>query len=165
MTGKWSPLITKRGNNVILAVFVIIGLVAVVAIRDAQLALYVFLQAAAVLSWVFVALFGLRSTWRQTDPAKALFWLGLTCALASTRGALVNVFDFQPWWIDDMGQLFYLAFITAILNMILTVAREQHETNPPVVRRRFWDTDWPLTIAIVLIGLALIATVALVLLP
>lgn len=120
--------VEKKVDSWILRVVGVTGVVFIVAVRDARLATIIFLLATCVESGLFSLMYGLRSQWRSSDAAKAVFWIIFSYFTLSCH-ILVSYFWRSDYSLrEDIRQFLYLFLTLAGLNILLTVRRLQQYT-------------------------------------
>jgi hypothetical protein len=114
---------TRKGNTVINSVFATIGLILGIVVRDARIGIIVFLAVTALESGVFSLVFGLRSSWRKSDAARAVFWAVLAYFGLAFQGLTLYLIPTRWWWTYGLRQMLYLGLAVAGLNLVLTLTR------------------------------------------
>lgn len=131
----------KKIDTWILRVVAFIGIVLIVAIDDARTATIVFLLATCIESGLFSLIYGLRSRWRSSDAARAVFWI-IFAYFALSCHILVSYFWRADYSIrEELRQFFYLFLTIAGLNILLTVRRFQQFTAREQHRLQFGEEE------------------------
>lgn len=118
----------KRFDSWMLWTVAVIGVVFIILARDARLGMIVFLLATCIESGLFSLIYGARSKWRSSDPARAVFWIIFSYFLVSCH-ILVSYFWRADYALrEDIRQFLYLFMTLAGLNILLTARRVQQYT-------------------------------------
>lgn len=79
----------------------------------------------AVLSWVFVALYGFRSQWTATNPGRAVLYAMLALALFSSQVSTTAWISSDYFLRNELRFVIYFSLAVTVTNLIRTVWREQ----------------------------------------
>lgn len=118
----------KRVDSWILRIVGVAGIVFIVAARDARMSTIVFLMATCIESGLFSLMYGLRSRWRSSDAAKAVFWIIFSYFCLSCHILVSYLWRADYSLREDIRQFLYLFLTLAGLNILLTVRRFQQFT-------------------------------------
>lgn len=133
----------KKIDSWILRMVALVGVVFIVAVRDARMATVVFLLATCIESGLFSLFYGMRSQWRSSDAAKAVFWIIFSYFTLSCH-VLVSYFWRADYSLrEDIRQFLYLFMTIAGLNILLTVRRIQQYTAREKARFMEGQTEGP----------------------
>lgn len=114
---------TRKGNSVVLAICALIGLVAVVLIKDDNIGALMFVSVTSLEAWAFTLIFALKSTWRANAVSRAVLLVFGSYALLSAHITTSLITGYRPAWMIDIRQLLYLGFGLAIANITLAMVR------------------------------------------
>lgn len=119
----------KKFDAWALRLVALMGIVFIIAVRDSRAAIVVFLLATCVESGLFSLIYGIRSKWRSSDPARAVFWI-IFSYFALSCHILVSYFWRADYALrEDIRQFLYLFMTLAGLNILLTARRLQQFTS------------------------------------
>lgn len=114
---------TKRGHLIVNSVAAVFGVVLVIAIDRPRDGTVVFLAVTATESGMFSLVYGLRSAWRKSEAARAVFWAVFAYFLLATELLIGFIRPYRYDWFDDVRELLYLGLAIAGLNLLLTLGR------------------------------------------
>lgn len=112
-----------RVNHTVLAVATLAGGAAYVLAPDRNDLANVLLGMIAVLGWVFVLAYGIRSNWTATAAGRGVMRLMACLALICTHGTVTVLFGYPGR--DFIRPLLLLAVLLAVLDLLLTLVRIQ----------------------------------------
>lgn len=81
----------------------------------------------ASLSWVLVALYGLRSRWQATRGGRAVLYLAFALAAFTTQVAVSVWIGSAYWGRNEIRFVLYFGLAVTIAHLIGTVVRAQKE--------------------------------------
>ncbi|AHH16601.1 putative membrane protein [Nocardia nova SH22a] len=116
---------------VVLIAAALAGLLALYVAPDRETVGNSILAALAVVSWLFVAVYGLRSQWRATASGRAIMRLVMCIGLICTQGITAVLTDFGYPGRDIIRPLLLLGVAVAVLDLLITLVRIQRQERTP----------------------------------
>ncbi|UGT65341.1 hypothetical protein LTT66_18395 [Nocardia gipuzkoensis] len=116
-----------RKNHVVLAVSSAAGIGAYFLAPNRETVVAGYLAAIALLGWIFVLTYGVRSHWRATAAGRGVMRLMLCLTLICTQGMATILSDYSYPGRDIIRPLLLLGVALAILDLLLTLVRIQRE--------------------------------------
>jgi hypothetical protein len=114
---------TKVGNQTALGVAALTGIILVIFVDNTRAGVITFLAITTAESGLFSLIYGLRSTWRKADAARAVFWAVLAYFGVAAHALTLYLWPKRWWWSDDLREMLYLGLSLAGLNLVLTMMR------------------------------------------
>lgn len=108
-----------------------VGSVALAVEPDRDLIGNAILVLLASLSWVFVVVYGLRSSWRATPSGRAVMVLVTCIGAICTQGAVAIFTDYTYPGRDIIRPLLLLGVAVAVLDLLITLVRIQRQERTP----------------------------------
>lgn len=118
---------TSKIRHWILAVFTIVGVVAVVIIDSPRTEGNILLAAMAPVSWLFVLSY-LRTPWRATREGRSVMYFVMAFAALLTQ-VMFSAWYGEYWMRDTIRPLTYVGIFVALLNFELTRREGRAEFN------------------------------------
>lgn len=118
-----------RKNHVVLAVATGIGLIAIWVTPNRAIVGTWILGLLALVSWIFVGLYGIRSNWRATAAGRAVMRLVACMGLICTHGVLTIVTDYSYPGLTIIRPILLLGILLAVLDLLLTLVRIQRDNS------------------------------------
>lgn len=123
-----------RKNHVVVAVATIAGATTYLVAPSREMVANWFLGVIAVLGWVFMIAYGLRSNWRATAAGRGVMRLMLCLAAICTHGVVTILTDYSYPGRDYIRPLLLLGIALAVLDLLLTLIRIQR-SKPTITHR------------------------------
>lgn len=114
---------TPRGTRLVNLAALVVGIVLVIAVDKPRTGTIVFLAATSLESGLFSLIYGLRSQWHRSAPARAVFWAILAYWGVATHTLTLYLWSARFFWTNAVRELLYLGLALAGLNLVLTVVR------------------------------------------
>ncbi|BAD56392.1 putative phage holin [Nocardia farcinica] len=112
-----------RVNHIVLAAATLAGGAAYIFVPDREALANALLGVIAVLGWIFVAAYGIRSRWTSTAAGRGVMRLMVCLALICTHGTATLLWGYPGR--DFIRPLLLLAIVLAVLDLLATLLRLQ----------------------------------------
>ncbi|MBF6291791.1 hypothetical protein IU454_07925 [Nocardia farcinica] len=114
-----------RVNHIVLAAATLAGGSAYIFVPDREALANALLGVIAVLGWIFVSAYGIRSKWTSTAAGRGVMRLMVCLALICTHGTITVLFGYPGR--DHIRPILLGAVLLAVLDLLLTLFRLQRE--------------------------------------